>query len=194
MSKKAAFMHIPKTGGASIRQLCNEFNIAIILHNLRDSKYLSLVEYRRQNPGVISFAVVRNPWDRLVSGYFFLKCGGIKPEDKIDADRFVNKHKDFNEFVEHAFNDDEILNQIHFRPQHLWISDNNKLIVDYLARFEDLQQSVSGVLNEIGYPARDLTHINKSHHQSYKKYYSEESIKAVRKIYSKDIELFEYDF
>ena len=149
MNREAVFMHIPKTGGLSIRRMCKNNNIKVIRHDSRDPRNVSLAEYRRRNPNIFSFAVVRNPWDRLVSVYYFLRSGGIRPEDKQDADRFVNKYKNFNEFVLNAFQNDDILKQIHFRPQYLWISDNNKLIVDELGRFESLQSSVSDILEKM---------------------------------------------
>ena len=121
MKKEMVFMHIPKTGGASIGQLCASTGIAIIGHNIRNPDYISLAQYRRRHPDIFSFAIVRNPWDRLVSAYHFLSHGGLNIHDSKDADRYVSHYHGFNEFVINAFKDDAILTQLHFRPQYKWI-------------------------------------------------------------------------
>lgn len=143
---------------------------------------------------MFSFAIVRNPWDRVVSAYHFLKGGGIKGDDRHDADRFVTCYGSFNEFVLEGFKNKEILYQIHFRPQYKWISDDDELIVDVLGRFEKLQPHFSRWCKQTGLPNYKLPHVNRSMHNSYKTYYSEQTIEIVRRIYRKDIELFKYNF
>lgn len=194
MKKEAVFVHAPKTGGASILQICMHHGIKVIDHDLRNPNYLSLEKYRAHNPNIYSFAVVRNPWDRLVSSYHYLKMGGINRGDKADAGRFVNRFASFNDFVLEAFQDNEILQQIHFRPQYKWISDDNGVIVDQVGRFEKLQLHSSRWFKSIGLPNYKLPHVNKSEHKPYKQYYSDESIKIVGNVYIKDIELFKYTF
>ena len=194
MKKEAVFVHVPKTGGASIIQICLRHGIRIVDHDLRNPAHVSLAKYKEVNNNIYSFAIVRNPWSRLVSTYHFLRDGGIKQEDKSDADRYVNSYKDFNEFVLEAFQDPEILEQIHFRPQYQWVSDENGLIVDLVGRFEKLQMSCIRWCKLIGLPEYKLPHVNKSEHKSYKTYYSEKTIDIIRKVYSTDVELFKYRF
>ena len=194
MKKELVFMHIPKTGGASIGQLCVSIGIGIIGHNLRNPNYISLAQYRRSHPNIFSFAIVRNPWDRLVSAYHFLYKGGLNAFDREDADRYVSHFRGFNEFVSGAFKDDAILTQLHFRPQYEWISDENGVIADYVGRFEELQHHVSAYLALAGLPDYKLQHVNKATHKHYKQYYSQESIDIVGDVYSRDIELFDYKY
>lgn len=187
-------MHIPKTGGASIGQLCMSRGIAAIGHDTRNPNYISLALYKRNHPDIVSFAIVRNPWDRLVSAYHFLSGGGLNPHDSADADRYVRRHAGFNEFVSDAFRDKSILAQIHFRPQYEWISDEDAIIADYVGRFEELQHHVSAFLALAGLPDYKLQHLNRARHRDYRQYYSRESIDIVRDIYSRDIELFGYEY
>lgn len=194
MNKEPVFVHIPKTGGASVIQICMRHGIRIIDHDLRNPDHISLARYRNLNPNIYSFAIVRNPWDRVVSTYHYLKKGGIKEEDRADGNRFVNCYKDFNEFVLEAFKDQSILEQIHFRPQYEWMSDENGLIVDLVGRFEKLQMSCARWCKSIGLPGYKLPHVNKSEHKPYKAYYSEKTIDIIRNAYSKDIEFFKYRF
>lgn len=194
MDKEIVFVHVPKTGGASILQLCLRHGIRIIDHDLRNPNYISLTRYRSLNPNIYSFAIVRNPWDRVVSSYHYLRKGGIKGEDMLDADRFVNQYRNFTQFVLNAFEAREILDQIHFRPQYKWISDERGVIVDMVGRFERLQTSFSKWCKTIGLPNYKLPHVNRSAHRSYKEYFNEQTIEVIRKNYRKDIELFKYKF
>ena len=187
-------MHIPKTGGASIGQLCISKGIRIIGHNLRNPNYISLAQYRHSHPDILSLTIVRNPWDRLISAYHFLSHGGLNDFDNKDADRYVSHYSGFNEFVSSAFDDASILAQIHFRPQHEWISDENGVIADYVGRFEALQHHVSAYFALAGLPDDKLQHVNRATHKHYKQYYSKESVDIVREVYSKDIELFGYNY
>jgi len=194
MKKQTVFIHVPKTGGASILQICQRYGIRIVDHNLRNPEHRSLAQIKEQTPDIFSFAIVRNPWDRVVSTYHFLKNGGIKGDDKLDADRFVSGYGSFDEFVLEGFKDKEILDQIHFRPQYKWISDDVEVIADMVGRFEKLQLHFSRWCKMIGLPSYKLEHINRSMHKPYKAYYSAQTIELVREIYSKDIELFKYNF
>lgn len=194
MKKEMVFMHIPRTGGASIGQLCMSRGIRGIGHNLRNPNYISLAQYRRSHPDSFSFAIVRNPWDRLVSAYHFLFEGGLNIYDSEDADRYVNHYGGFNEFVAAAFKDDAILRQIHFRPQHEWISDEKGIVADYVGRFEELQHHVSACLALVGLPDYKLQHVNKATHKPYQQYYSKASIDIVADVYARDIELFAYKY
>jgi len=166
----------------------------VIEHDLRDPNHISLMQYKRRKPDIYSFAVVRNPWDRVVSTYFFLMGGGIKEEDREDAERFVSKYSSFNEFVLEAFNDKAILEQIHFRPQYKWLSDDNKLIVDQVGRFEELQTHCTRWFRSVGLPNYTLPHVNKSGHDQYRTYYTDDTAAIIRRAYSQDVELFKYTF
>lgn len=194
MKKDIIFMHIPRTAGGSIGQLCMSRGIRGIGHNTRNPNYISLAQYKHSHPAIFSFAIVRNPWDRLVSAYHFLSRGGLNAYDSEDADRYVKHYEGFNEFVSQAFRDNTILAQIHFRPQYQWISDENDVIADYVGRFENLQHHVSTCLALAGLPDYTLPHVNKAAHEDYKQYYSRESIDIVGDVYSRDAELFGYKY
>src|SRR5690625_2614056 len=63
------FVHIPKTAGVSVAHSLFEIKTA---YHVRVSKYQIIFSQDEYNQ-YFKFAFVRNPWDRLVSAYRFLK-------------------------------------------------------------------------------------------------------------------------
>lgn len=207
-------MHMPKAAGNSIkwrfrhpevileRLKQNNFlgyRFKTISHNLRSKNYLSLEKYLEGKPreNFYVFSFVRNPWDRVVSSFFYLNKGGIRTgEDKRDREKYIHKYNgDFGAFVRDAFLTNEIFQQIHFRPQYEWITnENGDLLTDFIGRHENLQRDFDFLCDTIGFPKKPLGHTNTSKHDNYKKYYTSETSEIIRKAYKKDIELFGYSF
>ena len=184
-------MHIPKTGGASIVRVLKQYHVRIIGHNRRGPKYRSLADYKGEHPDCFAFAFVRNPWDRVVSAYFFLRQGGLNKLDRADSERYL-RGRDFTTFVREAFRDREIFRQVHFRPQYLWISNKNGLVVDSLEHFEDLEAGFKRYMRRFGLPAVTLPHRNRGTHRDFRTYYDESTWKIVARAYATDIRLFKY--
>lgn len=69
------FIHIPKTAGTSVA-------LTLFGHG---SRHVPWFRYQQANPvkyrRYFKFAFVRNPWDRLVSSYFYLQKGGMSEAD-----------------------------------------------------------------------------------------------------------------
>jgi len=66
--------------------------------------------------------------------------------------------------------------------------------VDFIGRFENLQEDYNKVMTTIGLPERTLKHINKYERNDYRKYYSDKDIEKVFQLYKRDIEYFNYTF
>ena len=184
-------MHIPKTAGVSLHGICRHHGIQILNHNTRDPNFVSLARYKQHYPGRYAFTVVRNPWDRVVSSYFYLKKGGDRAEDQQDAEKHL-PFDDFRSFVLKGFDSGGILEQIHFRPQYQWVEGEKGIIVNRVALFENLQAGLSRIFGDLGLPGYQLPHHNKSKHQNYRTYYDQETWDIVGRVYHKDVKLFQY--
>ncbi|HSH75802.1 MAG TPA: sulfotransferase family 2 domain-containing protein, partial [Longimicrobiales bacterium] len=76
--RRCIFVHIPKCAGFSVaRSLFG--NLAG--GHLTVRKY-QMIYRRREFSEYFKFTFVRNPWDRVVSAFFFLKEGGVNEVDK----------------------------------------------------------------------------------------------------------------
>ena len=189
----SVFVHIPKNAGCT---LASSLNVTIgIGHNTRDKKYKHLRDHTLPHDSFV-FCFVRNPWDRLVSSYFFLKQGGhpkFRAEDTADFNEYFGEHETFRDMLINW--DDRYYNQIHFRPQYQWICDSNdRLIPQYIGRFENIQHDYNVICDKLGLPRKKLPHANNSKHKHYTEYYDETTRQIVAEKYIKDIELFDYKF
>ena len=91
------FIHVPKTGGVSIRKSLFDQDIGPHTTALDQRIYMGKKKYN--DFSVIAF--VRNPWDRLVSAFFYLKGGGLGNKNDLLLYRtYVQKYgDDFNSFI-----------------------------------------------------------------------------------------------
>jgi hypothetical protein len=80
-------------------------------------------------------------------------------------------------------------------PQVNWISNQDgKLLVDFVGRFERLQQDFNTVCSRLKLKRTKLPWLNQTRHKPYHEYYNKERINMVADIYAKDIEYFDFHF
>jgi len=149
----------------------------------------SLENYKSLNPDCFAFAFVRNPWDRVVSTYFYLKNGGDREEDREDVERYL-PYDNFRSFVLDGFKAGKIFNQLHFRPQYQWLSKDGNLVVDSIGRFENLQNNFSRFCRLFRIPNYKLPHLNKTRREYFRNYYDADTWEVIYLAYRKDVELF----
>lgn len=179
------FIHIPKTGGNSLKKTqlfkrCKYFGhkpVSKIKNHQSDYKY--------------SFAVTRNPYDRVVSAFHYLKKGG-EPNNGYDLgmQKKLSKYKDFKDFVKDL---DLFVHEIHFKPQHTFVCDkNSRILVDYTFKSEKLGKEIRKLFEKERLRVEDIPKVNTSKHDDYSIYYDINTKKTVYQIYKKDFELFKY--
>ena len=188
--KKQIFIHIPKTAGISV---VKAFFGDVTLEGHR-SVYFYKQVFGQDLSNFFTFTFVRNPWDRLYSAYKFLQKGGINIHDKNAFDMYLSEYNDFEDFVLNGLNEKILFEITHFIPQFKFVCDENgTILVDYIAKFEDIENEILE-LNSLMKTKVKLEYHNVNIKKSYTEIYSPEMIEVVKRIYKKDIDIFEYCF
>jgi hypothetical protein len=205
---KFLFVHIPKTGGNSIQQILRNYSEDFVAtkssgqdgfdrfdinDRYRTKKHSPLWYYRLVLPRSIymslyKFAIIRNPWERLISYYF-------SPHRKVtEWDRSL-----FLAILPEVKPVGYYLHPVHPFIYHIQSVLSGHMTpldadVDFVLRFENLEADFKRVCGEIGIPFAPLDHRNKSAHEHYSHYYDDELISVVRAKYQEEINWGSYDF
>tara|TARA_B100000676_G_C17747103_1_gene664492 strand:- start:129 stop:719 length:591 start_codon:yes stop_codon:yes gene_type:complete len=181
---KAIIFRIPKVANSSFKILFPHFATKNKGKDLLETKKILGEKY----DSYFKFAFVRNPWDRVVS------CWADKsnPNHAMFWPKSIfniANGKSFDEFVNflknNAFKKDR-----HIVPQVFFVPPD----IDFIGRFENLQEDFNTVCDKIGIPQQQLPHENKSNHKHYTEYYDDETREIVGEKYARDIEYFGYKF
>lgn len=190
------FIHINKTGGTSIRQ---RLGIPLIHPTLRvnlvhrtASDFINRIGLPRWKQ-LYTFAIVRNPWDKVVSHYHHrLKTKQIKP---ISFDEWVKKAYGGRHRKRHRRRDKM------FSPQLDWLRYRGKVVVSFIGRFENLEYDFQVISNHIGISdgisldiSASLPHLNKSERGDYQDYYTPVTRDIIANHFKKDIKAFNYHY
>ncbi len=193
------FIHIQKCGGNSVRRALgtkvNDPHKHFFASELRD---LYDEDVWRN---AYKFSFVRNPWDRLVSWWSMIDAS----RPALTAGRSLNNfHRfvieravTFEEFLENC--DKEIVDSDGrkwiYRNQLDYLTDSSgKMLVDFVGRFETLQQDYASISGQISGTAVPFPHANRSAHRPYTDYYTPAMVEKVARHYRADIERFGYVF
>lgn len=207
------FVHIPKTGGTSIRSALKPLlwrdpwywlmwmpqRLSHLSGHRTVTKFprhAKVIAAREMLPpevfaGLTVFSVVRNPWDMQVSSYHHLQKE--HPEVMVGLD-------DFTAFVRHKLDPDRPPSphlDVSATPQVEYLCDlHGELLVDELIRFENLVEDYARVMQVIGLKAAPpLPHKRKGKRApDYHRYYDEATAALVAERYSPDLKAFGYTF
>ena len=194
---KTLFVHIDKTGGTSVENALRVYAEDNRVHPkpLRD-KHLYIKEMMTPyTAGFFKFSFVRNPWDRFVSFYFWQRAKYLRsnphPSFRSQVDYYYRYYKDKEQYLSHK----KRAPHSHLVPQIWWLRDDKgKVAADFIGRFENLQGDFNIICDRMGVERVDLPHVNKSKHNPYTEYYTDESRETIGEIFAEDIQHFGYKF
>ena len=184
---KCIFIHIRKTAGISIRNIlgeCDGESCGLHFHD-HLSGHKNLLS-KKQFDEYFKFTFVRNPWDMRVSLYKYLAKGGHR-----SLTRYARRLS-FPNWIKRYSNRVNVNTTHTGRTQLSYIEPSENM--DFIGRFENLQEDFNVVCNKIGIPRQELPHKNKSKREHYTEYYDDETRQIVAEKYAKDIEYFGYEF
>ncbi len=132
---------------------------------------------------VFTFTIVRNPFDRAVSAFTYLQ--GI---------RLIPAEFAFAPFCKEVLSAQGFDFDPHFDPQVDGLVHGGRHIVDFVARFEHIDEDWRTIAEQIGANQR-FPHRNRSRRgRDYAAYYDDESRRVVAWLYRDDLAHFGYDF
>jgi len=133
------------------------------------------------------FCVVRNPWDKTVSDYFW-------------RTRAMKSPPSFDEYLSNLYSGKD-LNGIVPMNHNNWnmYTINDAVCMDNIVRYENLSSDLNKILNnQLGMDwdgwMPHAKKINKTIRPNYREYYSKEQSLMLYDIYRKEIEYFGYKF
>ena len=210
--RKYIFVHIPKTGGTSLAATLEDRAMRgdILIGDTEKAKrrkrrVKKLQEEARGRlwkhstmadiEGVVTpeemrdffvFTMVRNPWDRMVSYYHWLRA------QQFDH-RMVHLSKmvSFPDFVKHMFT----MKQMTQYPYASYLQDSNGTNhCDLYIRLEFWRPDMDRLAQHLGF-VPGIGHLNRSvRHPDYRTYYTDETAEVVGNICAQDIRRFGYRF
>lgn len=208
--RKYIFVHIPKTGGTSLSLALEERAMAddiLIGDTPKAVKRRGRVKKIRGDrrlwkhsritdieglAGVgdladyFVFALVRNPWDRMVSYYHWLQEQTFEHSAVALAKQLA-----FPDFLNHP--ETQAMLRAERYGDYVRKADGQELPTHFL-RLEHIDKDILPVENYLGFEL-DLPHVNRSERNAdWRGYYSEEDARLIATCYAEDIERFGYRF
>lgn len=191
---QAIFIHVPKTAGSSVHRA----------FGTTTSRHAPFSRYAAYDPvrtaRCFKFCFVRNPWDRLLSAFSYLRYCKANPasQDWRWSHKHLSPYRKFEDFVRALTNPVVrfvVMSYPHFIPQYFWITvpGNPGLQMDLVGRFETLDADFSSIAERLGLDA-SLHQLRVSRHGPYQELYSPEMRDIVGRLYARDISMFGYHF
>lgn len=197
---RCIFVHIPKTAGNSINRV-----FGVGWENHKDLQRYFAEHPRETVESYFKFAIVRNPWDRLLSDYNYQKKKSREQASKLFVFSERGRERGFAEWIDAALASPdfyepsrwggEVSPHIHrWSPQVDWITVDSVPRVDFVAHLENLPHDFRLICERLGLPPVRLPHRNRRLHWHYSHYYDRTTRDIVAAYYARDIEQFGYEF
>lgn len=183
---RVIFIHVPKCAGTSMEEYLKDFGFRIEGHYHTTHRYL-LKNDKYKN--YYKFSFTRNPYDKMVSEFKWY-TDQSNEWNSPDCRKYY-KDVDFKTFV-NKFITSHLGDPYHLYSQYSILRPLKG--IDFIGRFENLQEDFNTVCEKIGIPQQKLPHKYKRKHKHYTEYYDDKTRQIVSEKYSKDIEHFRYKF
>lgn len=212
--KNFLFVHIAKTGGTSIRAALRPYRwgswYSIPLWaasqvsqltrprhklGLKFPRHAKAIAAKEMLPepvyrNLFKFAIVRNPWDLQVSSWHHIQRE--KPE-------VLKEIRTFGDFLRLKFDPErpyDYMLDTSAELQHEYIVDlQGRVIIDFIGRYENLQEGFDTICRKIGIPTPELPHLRRAtERDDYRHYYDDALVELVAQHYRRDLDLLGYRF
>lgn len=206
------FIHAPKTGGNSIQNILRHYSEddIVILAKHQDgferfevrnmqyniTKHSALSHFKSVMDAntyslLYKFSTIRNPWDMMISSYFS-PHRGVKEWDRNEFLTLLNTVSTLGQYVRENSPADRFLN--YSDNQRSDIRKRLDADVDFIMKFERLNDDFKIVCEQLDIPYSPLPNRNASIHAHYSEYYDDNLRELVRDKFIEEIEFGNYSF
>lgn len=182
------FIHVPKVAGLSLWTA---------IYGRQHTAHVSLDTYRVVYPRrvfdrLVSFAFVRNPWDRVRSAYDFLLARLDDPLHRDFVQAAIARYESLDAFVRNGLAD--VGRHPLFRPQmhYVGLPGSTRPHVDFLGRYETLDQDYLRLVEMLGIDAKPLPHEHRSSTGESDLRMSRQAVDLVGEFYQRDVRALDY--
>jgi len=214
---KYIFIHIPKTGGTSIRRFLGSTRSKEVLSKQEQRDYFRqqniYYDYRHptaymyktyelepeQFETYFKFTFVRNPYDRCVSEFFYAKGGHTKRDVPPWLDQKVKNYfssRAFSSFLIKYLCENNSYHSHTMSQSHFTLDENGNSLIDFIGRYENLREDFAKILdilkinksiNKLSHRYKNLIELDKS------QYLTPKNKELIYNKFKKDFELFGYE-
>jgi hypothetical protein len=211
---RAIFVHIPKTAGTSVEAALGmhgektDIGIRPYFNQRPDPEHLyggNLQHMTAARLRIVlrddalfaryfKFAVVRNPWERLVSTCAWSDQKWVRGSEltRAEFDRLVRDL--YGAFRAAKASSRPLVLPVHLEPQVSYVLDDRRQpMLDFTARYENLTADWETIRTRLQVDAA-LPVRMRSQHRPYQEYYDDETRAMVAEIYAEDARAFGYAF
>jgi hypothetical protein len=198
MEKSLKFIHITKTGGTSIEDCAikknvrfGRFHAKYYTPDKRGAQHHTFFHYLPESIQTKFdwFAVVRNPYDRILSEYHCKWGGGYDYGIKNNYDNKCATK--MNKYIQNA-----IINRLskggHYSEQYKYFDKPSNVKI-HILKFENLKDEFNDLMQQYNMDIQ----LNKHHNKTTKRFsvsdFSKQTIEMINTIYEPDFRLFGYD-
>lgn len=176
------FVHINKCGGTAVELALGLPKNHQTAAELRDE--MGADDWAKR----FTFSTVRNPFERVVSIYFYRVRTG--------QSGLGDRHLNINQWIERVWAEED---PAYFGAKALiatcfdWLSDEDGLIVDEVLKLEDLDTEWDRVAERLGVDVRPGL-VNENSHPAYSDLLDPASRKTLERAFAADIDSFAYRY
>lgn len=199
------FIDVPRTSSTSIRtELALRYGAPFGKQNVLEQDYATtqyvpdhmtaqqLVALLGESTWkrIFTFTIVRNPWERVLSMYFYRRKKGSIPNAWS-----------FTEFLSQLENPAPEGGFFRYHGHRLGAADyitgeHGEILVDHIIRYEERESGLELVRQNCRFPELGRMIIQRATPEKtpYAEHYNNHTKEVIERLYSRDIELFDYHF
>lgn len=150
------FIHIPKNAGTSIENLgklydykWGRFDNIKVYKNSPCDYFIWHSPYIQKEKGYEYFAIIRNPYDKIISEFYYVTSGKIKKGEYGNKKHIEIFYEWFNN-IHNIYKTNKYWNNCHILPQSNYIFDKNgnKIVEHVIIMDKDFNKNLNILFNE----------------------------------------------